>query len=450
MPEAPSRRGFRVPGSASRVRSPFHRLALMIAVALTALTAPGVEQRFPQPDFKKGHVQPVYQPPAAEAPWRAWADVGLLAGALGLAAHLALARRSRRGLFLLAVGCLAWFGFWRKGCLCPVGSIQNVTLGLADPSYGIPLAVAAVFLLPLVFALFFGRVFCASVCPLGAIQEMAIVRPLPLPRWLHRVLGLVPHAYLALAAAFAATGAGFWVCRYDPFVGLFRRDGPAEMIVAGIVLLAIGTVVARPYCRFLCPYGVLLNWFSRLARRHLTITPDECIQCRLCEASCPFDAIRGPEPGPVDRTAARRALAASLLMLPLFTAAGALAGRAAAPAIATAHPAVSLAAEIRAEDAAGTRDLTWATREFRASGETMESLAAREAVARRRLRTALAWAGGFLGLMIAIRLVALSRRSDRRDYIADRGECLSCGRCFAHCPREYVRRGVLDGPMMNP
>jgi ferredoxin len=419
-----------------------------MVVSTTAARA--VEQRFPQPDFKNGHVQPVYQPPAAQPPWRAWADVGALAGALGLAAWLALGRRSRRGLFLLSVVCLAYFGFWRKGCICPVGSLQNVTLGLADPSYGIPLTVAALFLLPLVFALFFGRVFCASVCPLGAIQEMVIARPVRLPGWLHRTLGLVPHAYLALAVAFAATGAGFWICRYDPFVGLFRRGGPAAMILTGALLLAIGTVVARPYCRFLCPYGVLLNWFSRLSRRHLSITPDECIQCRLCEAACPFDAIRGPEPGPVDRAAARRALAVALLMVPFFAAAGATAGRIAGPLFSRAHPAVSLAAEIRAEDAAGTRDLSWATREFRASGETLESLAAREGEALRRLRSAMTWAGGFLGLMVAIRLVALSRRSDRKDYVADRGECLSCGRCFAHCPREYVRRGVLDGPMLNP
>jgi ferredoxin len=79
----------------------------------------------------------------------------------------------------------------------------------------------------------------------------------------------------------------------------------------------------------------------------------------------------------------------------------------------------------------------------------MGLLAAREADAFRRIGRAATWAGGFLGLMIAIRLVALARRSDRKDYIADRGECLGCGRCFAHCPREYVRRGVLDGPMLN-
>ncbi len=440
----------RVPGLWVRRCATAVLVGIALAVVFAGTVAVAVEQRFPQPDFKTGHVQPVYQPPAAQAPWRAWADVGVLAGALGLAAWLALVRRSRRGLFLLAVACLAYFGFWRKGCICPVGSIQNVTLGLADPTYGIPLTVVALFLLPLVFALFFGRVFCASVCPLGAIQEMVIVRPLRLPAWLHRTLGLVPHAYLALAVAFAATGAGFWVCRYDPFVGLFRRGGPASMIVTGAILLAIGTLVARPYCRFLCPYGVLLNWFSRLSRRHLTITPDECIQCRLCEASCPFDAIRGPEPGPVDRAAARRALAVALLLLPAFAAVGAFAGRIAGPLLARAHPAVSLAAEIRAEDAAGTRDLTEATKEFRASGESMGLLAAREADALRRVGRAVTWAGGFLGLMIAIRLVALARRSDRKDYVADRGECLGCGRCFAHCPREYVRRGVLDGPMLNP
>ena len=36
----------------------------------------------------------------------------------------------------------------------------------------VPLAVVAFFALPLVFALFFGRTFCAAVCPLGAVQEL--------------------------------------------------------------------------------------------------------------------------------------------------------------------------------------------------------------------------------------------------------------------------------------
>jgi ferredoxin len=32
------------------------------------------------------------------------------------------------------------------------------------------------------------------------------------------------------------------------------------------------------------------------------------------------------------------------------------------------------------------------------------------------------------------------RRRRNADYEPDRGECLSCGRCFAYCPREHLRR----------
>ena len=84
------------------------------------------------------------------------------------------------------------------------------------------------------------------------------------------------------------------ICRYDPFIGFFRLNGPAPMIFTGAAFLIVGMVVARPYCRFSCPYGVLLKWLSKLSRHHLTISPDICIQCRLCEDSCPFGAIRAP------------------------------------------------------------------------------------------------------------------------------------------------------------
>ena len=48
--------------------------------------------------------------------------------------------------------------------------------------------------------------------------------------------------------------------------------------------------------------------------------------------------------------------------------------------------------------------------------------------------------GGFVGLVIGLRLIGLSVRRQRTDYEAERAGCVACGRCFEYCPREHLRR----------
>ena len=97
-----------------------------------------------------------------------------------------------------------------------------------------------------------------------------------MPRRLDQALGLLKYVYLGLAICFAvqpAIARDFVICRFDPFVGFFRRTGFAHMMLIGAGFLLLGMFVGRPYCRYLCPYGGLLSWCSRLARRGVTITP---------------------------------------------------------------------------------------------------------------------------------------------------------------------------------
>ena len=113
-------------------RRPLLALGL-VALLASAPAAPAV-QRFPQPDCKSGYRTPMYTPPVPDRPaWREWANAAALSGALGAAAWLALRRRSRRGVWMLTVLCLVWFGLVRKGCVCPVGSIQNIAVAPGRP-----------------------------------------------------------------------------------------------------------------------------------------------------------------------------------------------------------------------------------------------------------------------------------------------------------------------------
>ena len=242
----------------------------------------------------EGYVTPEVQRPLSRSPaWHVF-DVVLLGLAMAIAAWLALWRRRRAGLVVLTVASVAYFGFYREGCICAIGSIQNVALALADPAYVVPYFVIAIFVLPLIAALFFGRVFCAGVCPLGAIQELVVLKPVAVPRKLDRTLSWGRWVYLVLAVGFAVLPVAyrdFVICRFDPFVGLFRFTGQAWMLMVGGVFLIGGIFIGRPYCRWLCPYGALLSVFSRYAWRSFSITPDREIDCGLCTDACPYGAI---------------------------------------------------------------------------------------------------------------------------------------------------------------
>lgn len=411
-------------------------------------------QRFPPPDFTD-HPLPVTATPPGRAQVMEWVDIGVLAAALALAAYLVLRRRSRGGVWLLMLFSLAYFGFYRQGCICPIGAIQNVALAVFDPGYVVPVSAVAFLLLPLATALFFGRVFCAAVCPLGAIQDAVLVRPLKLPRWLEHGLGLLPWAYLGMAVLLAATGAAFVICRYDPFVLFFRFGGSLMMLIFGLAVLVIAMFVGRAYCRFACPLGAMLRPLSRLARWHASITPDECIRCRLCEDACPFNAIDRPaEPPPnLPRSSGKGRLAILIVLLPALVWGGAwLAGRAGGT-LARLHPTVQLADGVRQRqqspagadvsvaaaaqaDAANVIDPVDV---FYRTGQPVEPLYQQAEAVESGFRAGGWYLGGFLALVVGGKLIGLSLRRRRDDYEANRSTCVSCARCFRYCPREHVR-----------
>jgi len=394
------------------------------------------QDRFPRPEFESGYVYPEHQMPLQRAPAWEYVDLAVLVAALSLASWLALKKRSRQGLVWLSVFSLAYFGFFREGCICPVGSVQNVALALFNNGYAIPLTALLFFLIPLIFALAFGRVFCAGVCPLGAIQELTGIRPVKLPKAVESVMISIPFIYLGISVLAAATESQFLICRYDPFVGIFRLDAPYTMIIFGALLLIAGIFINRPYCRYLCPYGVLLNIFSRFSQRHLTITPAECTNCRLCEDVCPYDAIlpSDPVPQPEEHHSHRSRFILFLLLIPLFVAGGALIFRNLSPVLAGLNSTVTLAREIRTEKQTGVTAVSEAAVAFKEAGKTEEELFSDEQSVLRRYRRGSTWMGVFLGLSLGSGFLSLTTRKRRTEYVPHKGKCYSCGRCFRYCP----------------
>jgi ferredoxin len=403
-----------------------------------SLSALGTE-RFPPPEFEPGYQLPVTTLPVPRAGWMEWLDVAVLLAALGLSTWFVIKKRSRKWVMGLGIFSLAYFGFYRKGCVCAIGSIQDVAMAVFNHGYAAPLTVVAFFLLPIVFALFWGRSFCGSVCPHGAIQDLVLIKPVKIWPWLEATLRMGPFVYLGLAVLFAATGSAFIICEWDPFVGLFRLSGSVAMLCLGGAFLVVGMFVGRPYCRFVCPYGAILSWVARFSKWKVTLSPQDCIQCALCDAACPYGAIAEPAQPDVKPLGTKSAVVYAAVFLPALAALGVWLGGNLAVPFSKVHPTVALAERVAGEDAGKLVGTTDASSAFRQTGRPVAELTAQALKIRAEFALGCKIFGGFLGLALGLKLLSLSLSNPRTVYDPDAADCVSCGRCFKFCPREIAR-----------
>ncbi len=453
----------------------FYLHLLIVYLVVFALSSTGwsaaPEQRFPPPDLGEGFEYPADQDFTdteiidertgqpivgtgdydTKPGWHQWVDVGVLFIALCAATLMVLKWRSRKAIAWLSFFSLIYFGFYRLGCVCPIGSIGNVSQAVCDSSFPIQGYVLAFFMMPLVFALLFGRVFCSGVCPLGALQDLVHCKTVTVPGGLDRALRIFRYMYLGLAIVFAALGASYIICRYDPFVSFFRFSGRMHLLVWSVVILILSLFIGRPYCRYLCPYGAVLGFLSRFAYKRTTITPEECVQCALCADACPYGAIKEGtgEPGgesfeDADSSGDRyqrfyRSFAQTLI----FMIAGAAIGWFSGPALSNMHPVVQQAEKLHAFETNQPDVIPFEVEAFRIAGVPRDMLFNDAREIRDDFKLGGLLFGVFAGLVIGFALG--SARLDRmeEDYEADPALCVSCGRCYMSCPVEHRRLGLL-------
>ena len=412
-------------------------LTMVLSLISSAIFA---QNRFPKPDFDSGYEYPVQQYLIPNEQVWIWIDIALLALLMSFVAWAVVKRGVRWPVITVSLFSVAYFGFFRKGCVCSIGSVQNVALALVDSSYVIPLTTLLMFVVPLLFALLFGRVFCAGVCPFGALQELVNVKNYKLSKAVTTVLGLIPWIYLTLAVLFAMTNSAFIICRFDPFVGIFRLGGDLGLLIFGALLLITSIFTGRPFCRFLCPYGALLSLFSRVSIFHTKMTKKQCINCELCHNACPVDAIRPPSDNKVkeNRLQGVKRILNYFVILPLIAVAGALLMRSVSSDLSRVHKDVKLYDRVLQHETTPQETLSLELEAFYGQGDTVENLTEKYHAIQAAFRFYSTLSGAVIGFIIGITLINLSVKRTRKLYGIDHKNCVACGRCFSYCPQNKV------------
>lgn len=247
---------------------------------------------------------------------------GLLSG--GLAVGLALRLRQTRilvalmffiGITLLFVDFTGtarhWFGGFAKVQFLPAVLALNVV----------------VVVVLLAFTLFFGRVYCSIICPLGVLQDVIarlgrIGRRNPYSyskekRWLR-------YGFLALFLVLLIAGVGSAAALLAPYsafgriaqnlfqpVWIFGNNILASIsesmdsyafyhedlwmrslptfIVALITFVLVGVLAwrnGRTWCNTVCPVGTFLSFFSRFSWMKIHFDEDACKKCGKCSRNC--------------------------------------------------------------------------------------------------------------------------------------------------------------------
>ncbi len=196
-----------------------------------------------------------------------------------------------RPVFL--IGTMVWLGFMKGGCPCMISSFQNLILAISGVNVKWISLLWFLGLIPVTY--FLGRVWCGWLCHLGALQEFIFSSTKldflkePKHQKLLRVVQILFFVILILQIFITKTNI---YIHYDPFKVAFNMFSAN---VTGYVLLAVlllsSVLVYRPFCRSVCPVGLVLGWVSLLPGARKITQDSSCVDCVKCSRECKSHAL---------------------------------------------------------------------------------------------------------------------------------------------------------------
>ena len=236
------------------------------------------------------------------------------------------------------------------------------------------------------------------------------------------------------------------ICRYDPFVGLFRRARAGDAGHRRLLSGAWACSSAGRIAAICAPTGRSWRCFrgwrgGTCGFRRRSASSAGCARMPAPTGRSASRRYAGGRPAAPGR---RRLAAAAAAVAGARRCWGRCWGGQLEVPLAEMHPTVQLAERIRLEETQQVEGHDRRQRRLPQHGPAgRPTCIARHRRLSHRLGVAGGWFGAWVGLVLGVKLVHLSVRRRRTDYEPDRAGCVSCGRCFWYCPGEQARHGWI-------
>jgi polyferredoxin len=203
---------------------------------------------------------------------------------------------------------ILFLGFYCKAQLSVINLLAFMRMLFGQFTWETLLIDPVIFLLwgfVAVSIILWGRgVFCGWLCPFGALQELIhkIAERFELPSWefpamVHERLWAIKYFLLIALVGLSLESMSYAaiLAEVEPFKTVFVMNFDREVwfVAFALVLLVISIFNSKFYCKYLCPLGAGLSFFTRFRIFDWLRRRQECGEpCQSCATQCQISAIK--------------------------------------------------------------------------------------------------------------------------------------------------------------
>jgi polyferredoxin len=145
---------------------------------------------------------------------------------------------------------------------------------------------------------FLGNIYCGSVCPFGALQEILykIARKLNIPlinptKNVDKKARCLKYVILLSGLLLSVLLQNSAIISFEVFILFFTAHTSFLGWTLVAIILLISIFSYRFWCKYLCPIGAFNGVCSKLSLFKIHANEQNCSHCSICQNICPTQAI---------------------------------------------------------------------------------------------------------------------------------------------------------------